>query len=70
MMSTRTGYGTNVPVQEINTQSYPVINTRFLRMCNDKLNAFINEFTSIISSLENSNNYIIIAGDFNINLLN
>lgn len=37
---------------------------------NDNLNAFINEFTSIISSMENNcNNNLIIAGDFNINLL-
>ena len=36
----------------------------------DSLNAFINEMTSFISSLENNcNNYLIIAGDFNITLL-
>ena len=40
------------------------------RTGNDSLNAFINEMTSFISSLENNcNNYLIIAGDFNITLL-
>ena len=33
------------------------------------LNAFIDEFSHIISSLENNNNHLILAGDFNINLL-
>ena len=39
------------------------------RTRNDDLNSFINEFAYIISSLENSNSYLIFAGDFNINLL-
>ena len=36
---------------------------------NEGLNVFIDEFTPIISRLDNCNNDIIIAGDFNINLL-
>ena len=39
------------------------------RTRNDDLHSFINEFAYIISSLENSNNHLIFAGDFNINLL-
>ena len=40
------------------------------RTSNDNLNALINEFSSIVSSLEhNCKNSLIIAGDFNINLL-
>ena len=40
------------------------------RLSNDNLNAFIHEFSSIVSLLEhNCKNSIIIAGDFNINLL-
>ena len=40
------------------------------RTSNDNLNAFINEFSSIVSLLEhNCKNTLIIAGDFNINLL-
>ena len=38
-------------------------------MRNEYLNVFIDEFTPIISRLDNCNNDIIIAGDFNINLL-
>ena len=39
------------------------------RTCNENITKFIDEFSSVISSLENSNNNLIIAGDFNINLL-
>ena len=39
------------------------------RTRNEDLSAFIDEFTPIISRLENCNNDIVIAGDFNINLL-
>ena len=40
------------------------------RTSNDNINAFINEFLSMISALENNcNNNLIITGDFNINLL-
>ena len=40
------------------------------RTPNDNQNVFINEFSSIVSSLEHiCKNSIIIAGDFNINLL-
>ena len=39
------------------------------RSSNYDLNAFIDEFSHIISSLENNNNHLILAGDFNINLL-
>ena len=39
------------------------------RMCNKNITKFIDEFSSVISSLENSNNNLIIAGDLNINLL-
>ena len=39
------------------------------RMRNEDLKVFIDEFTPIISRLDNCNNDIIIAGDFNINLL-
>ena len=39
------------------------------RTRNEDLNVFIDEFTPIISRLDNCNNEIIIAGDFNINLL-
>ena len=39
------------------------------RTRNEDLSAFIDEFTSIMSRLENGNNDIVIAGDFNINLL-
>ena len=39
------------------------------RCSNYDLNAFIDEFSHIISSLENNNNHLIIAGDFNINLV-
>ncbi|KAK2178652.1 hypothetical protein NP493_536g00004 [Ridgeia piscesae] len=40
------------------------------RTRNDNLNAFINEFTFIVSLLEhNCKNTLIIAGDFNINVL-
>ena len=40
------------------------------RTSNDNLNAYINEFSSIVSLLEhNCKNTVIIAGDFNINLL-
>ena len=39
------------------------------RTRNEDLNVFIDEFTPIISRLDNCNNDIIIAGDFNINLL-
>ena len=39
------------------------------RTRNEDLNVSIDEFTQIISRLDNCNNDIIIAGDFNINLL-
>ena len=39
------------------------------RTRNEDLCAFIDGFTPIISKLENCNNDIVIAGDFNINLL-
>ena len=39
------------------------------RTRNEDLKVFIDEFTPIISRLDNCNNDIIIAGDFNINLL-
>ena len=39
------------------------------RSSNYDLNAFIDEFSHIISSLENNYNHLILAGDFNINLL-
>ena len=39
------------------------------RSSNYDLNAFTDEFSHIISSLENNNNHLILAGDFNINLL-
>ena len=39
------------------------------RTRNEDLNVFIDEFTPIISILDNCNNDIIIAGDININLL-
>ena len=39
------------------------------RTRNEDLNVFIDEVTPIISRLDNCNNDIIIAGDFNINLL-
>ena len=39
------------------------------RTRNEDLGVFIDEFTPIISRLNNCNNDIIIAGDFNINLL-
>ena len=39
------------------------------RTRNEDLNVFIDEYTPIISRLDNCNNDIIIAGDFNINLL-
>ena len=40
------------------------------RTSNDNLNAFIKEFSSIVSLLKhNCKNTVIIAGDFNINLL-
>ena len=39
------------------------------RTRNDDLNSFINEFTYIISSLENNNSHLIFDGDVNNNLL-
>ena len=39
------------------------------RTCNKNITKLIDEFSSVLSSLENSNNNLIIAGDFNINLL-
>ena len=36
---------------------------------NDSLNVFIEELSYPLSSLENNNNQLILAGDFNINLL-
>ena len=36
---------------------------------NDSLNVFIEELSYTLSSLENNNNQLILAGDFNINLL-
>ena len=39
------------------------------RTRNEDLNVFIDTFTPVISRLDNCNNAIIIAGDFNINLL-
>ena len=36
---------------------------------NDSLNVFIEELSCTLSSLENNNNQLILAGDFNINLL-
>ena len=39
------------------------------RTNNEHINSFINEFSSAVVSLENSNHELIIAGDFNINLL-
>ena len=39
------------------------------RTNNEQINSFINEFSSAVVSLENSNHELIIAGDFNINLL-
>ena len=39
------------------------------RTNNEQINSFINEFSSAVVSLENSNRELIIAGDFNINLL-
>ena len=39
------------------------------RTRNEDLKVFIDEFTPILSRLDNCNNDIIIAGDFNINLL-
>ena len=36
---------------------------------NEHINAFINEFSSVVASLGDSNNELIFAGDFNINLL-
>ena len=35
---------------------------------NEHINAFINEFSSVVASLGDSNNELIFAGDFNINL--
>ena len=39
------------------------------KMLNEQINAFTTEFSSVVASLTNSNNELIIAGDFNINLL-
>ena len=39
------------------------------KMLNEQINAFTAEFSSVVASLTNSNNELIIAGDFNINLL-
>ena len=39
------------------------------RIYNEQINAFINEFSSAVVSLENNNHELIIAGDFNIILL-
>ena len=39
------------------------------RTQNELINAFINEFSSVLTSLENNRYELIIAGDFNINLL-
>ena len=36
---------------------------------NDSLNVFIEELSYTVSSLENNNNELILAGDFNINVL-
>ena len=36
---------------------------------NDSLNVFIDQLAYTLSSLENNNNQLILAGDFNINLL-
>ena len=45
------------------------IGNKSSRTRNEDLNVFIDEFTPIISRLDNCNNDIIIARDFNINLL-
>ena len=39
------------------------------RTTNDNLNVFIEELSYTLSSLENNNTQLILAGDFNINLL-
>ena len=39
------------------------------KILNEHINAFINEFSSVVASLGDSNNELIFAGDFNINLL-
>ena len=39
------------------------------KILNEQINAFITEFSSVAASLGDSNNELIIAGDFNINLL-
>ena len=39
------------------------------KMLNEQINAFTTEFSSVVASLTNSNNELIIAGDFNINVL-
>ena len=42
---------------------------RLPKTTNDSLNVFIEELSYTLSSLENNNNQLILAGDFNINLL-
>ena len=39
------------------------------KILNEQINAFITEFSSVAATLGDSNNELIIAGDFNINLL-
>ena len=39
------------------------------RMLREQILQFINEFASVIQSLKNNNKHIVIAGDFNLNLL-
>ena len=52
------------------SKTFTIGNTyRSPRTRNENLNVFIDEFTPIISILDNCNNDIIIAGNFNINVL-
>ena len=45
------------------------LSSRAPKILNEQINAFITEFSSVAASLGDSNNELIIAGDFNINLL-
>ena len=66
------GDGLIVQINGVNLSKGITIGNRYRspRTSNDNLNACINEYSSIVSLLEhNCKNSLIIAGDFNINLL-
>ncbi len=62
----------NDPIKERGNSNKPINMVNMYHPPNDLLdsyNEFIKELTPVISTFQNNNNEIIVAGDFNINLL-